>query len=251
MTRTSEPKTGTTMADTSTAHDGVKQRQRGTVSPGNLQGGATLVIQTRQAQRLLNGRAKSKDKAGIIGLNHFSRLMRVIWLAASQDDPYADWYLVQVLKSIEDTRTELAQLDQEIQQHLQCVRGVEFDLAQSTSPARVPLSFATPYGYMGAYLIADYDALVRAILTAQHVGLLFRVASERLIRESARRIRRIFTIPVGWKQLAVTREDIQQQHPCAQRAREAMGDLPDDILAGTRRARVAPVLRQPFRAGAG
>ena len=102
---------------------------------------------------------------------------------------------------------------------------------------------------MGAYLIADYDELVRAILTAQHVGLLSRVAGEARIRDSARRVRRIFTIPVRWKQLAVTREDIHQQHPRAQQAREAMGDLPDDILAGTRRAQVVPIPIQRSQPG--
>jgi integrating conjugative element protein (TIGR03761 family) len=238
------------MADTSAARDSAEERKRGTVSPGNLQGSATLVIQTRQAQRLVNGRAKRKDKAGIIGLNQFSRIMGAIWLAASRDDPYADWYLVQVLEGIEDARTEFARLHREIQQQLQSIQGVEIDPAHSPSPIRVPLRFATPYGYMGAYLIADYDELVRAILTTQHVGLLSREAGEALIWGSARRIRRIFTIPVGWKPLVVTREDVQQQNSHAQRASESMSNLPHDIVAGTRRARVAPVIHQPSSAGA-
>ena len=102
---------------------------------------------------------------------------------------------------------------------------------------------------MGAYLIADYDALALATLTTQHVGVLSRETSEALIRDSARRIRRIFTIPMGWKHLAVTREDVRQQNLRAQQAREIMGDLPDEILAGTRRAGAAPIRRQPFQAG--
>jgi integrating conjugative element protein (TIGR03761 family) len=237
------------MDDASAAHGGAEVRNRGTASPGNLQGAATLVIQTRQAQRLVNGRAKRKDKAGIIGLNHFSRLIGAVWLAASQDDPYADWYLVQVLDAIEVARTELVRLHGEVRRQLQSIQGVEIDLARSASPARLALHFATPYGYMGAYLIADYDELVRAILTAQHVGLLSREAGEAMIWGSTRQVRRIFTIPVGWKPLAVTREDVRQQNSSAQQAPEIMGHLPDPILAGTRRAGAAPVLRQPFQAG--
>jgi integrating conjugative element protein (TIGR03761 family) len=157
--------------------------------------------------------------------------------------------LVQVLEGIEDTRAELGRLHSEIQQRLVSVKGVQIDLALSVSPARVQLSFATPYGYMGAYLIADYDELVGAILTAQHVGLLYREAGEALIRDSARRVRRIFTIPVGWKHFAVTREDIQQQNALALQARQTMGDLPNEIRAGTWRARIAPVLFQRSQAG--
>jgi integrating conjugative element protein (TIGR03761 family) len=143
------------MDDGSLARHGAEYPNRAPASLGNLQGAATLVIQTRQAQHLLNGRAKRKDKAGIIGLNHFSRLIRSIWMAASHDDPYADWYLVRILEGIEDARAEFARLHQDCQQRLHCIRGVEIDLAHSASPSRVPLNFATPYGYMGAYLIAD------------------------------------------------------------------------------------------------
>lgn len=144
--------------------------------PGELQGTATLLIQTRQAQRLFTGRASRQGKASIVGLRRFSGVMRAIWQAARRDDPYADWYLLRVLEGIEATSTDLDRLQWPLKVRLDSVQGIEIDLAQSTTPLRVPLRFATPYGYMGAYLITDYDRLVRLVLTAQHVALCYPVA---------------------------------------------------------------------------
>jgi integrating conjugative element protein (TIGR03761 family) len=182
------------------------------------------VIQTRQAQRLFRGRAKRQDKARIIGLPHFSGMMRAIWVAASQDDPCADWYLVRVLEGIEQARLELSRLHQEIQERLQRVQGIEIQMAQFVAPVRVPLRFGTPYSYLGACLIADYDPWVCAILTAQHVGVLSRDTGETLRRRGARLIRRVFTTPLGWKPLAITWEEARTHKPRAHRAREQMGE---------------------------
>jgi integrating conjugative element protein (TIGR03761 family) len=180
----------------------------------------------------------------IISLQHFSELMRAIWVTASQDDPCADWYLVRVLEGIEQARLELSRLHQEIQERLQRVQGIEIQMAQFVAPVRVPLRFGTPYSYLGACLIADYDPWVCAILTAQHVGVLSRDTGETLRRRGARLIRRVFMIPLGWKPLTVIREDLQQNNLCARQARETMGELPNGIFAGTRRARIAPAIRK-------
>ena len=32
------------------------------------------------------------------------------------------------------------------------------------------LTFTSPYAFMGAYLLADYDVLVRAVLTRRHIA---------------------------------------------------------------------------------
>lgn len=217
--------------------------------PGGLRGGASLVVQTRQAQRLVYGRSEQKDKPAIIGLVQFGMLMRRIWISAMVDDPYADWYLLRVLDCLEEARSEIRSLHRKINQQLQALSGIEITVAQSAAPVRVPLQFANPYGYMGSYLIADYDDLVRAILTARHVGLISRDHGEQMIHRGARQVRRAFASPLGWKHLAVNREGLRQNNQRAQQAREKMGELPEDILEGTRRARIAPEIRKAFHPG--
>ncbi|HSH43770.1 MAG TPA: TIGR03761 family integrating conjugative element protein, partial [Arenicellales bacterium] len=135
--------------------------------PGTLRGEASLLIQTRQAQRLVYGRRHSQEQAGIIGLVRFGMLMKRIWTAAMQDDPYADWFLLQVHEALEAGRALTQELKVHVDALLAGVDGVEITVAHSLKPVRVPLQFANPYGYMGAYVIADFDELVCSVLTAR------------------------------------------------------------------------------------
>lgn len=213
--------------------------------PGTLRGDACLVIQTRQAQRLVYGRKQSGEQPGIIGLVRFGMLMKRIWVSAMLDDPYADWYLLQIDETLEAGRVEIRQSKTQIDALLSSARGVEIGVAHSLKPARVPLQFANPYGYMGAYLVGDYDELVCAVLTARHVGLLGRDSAEQMLHRGGRLIRRAFLLPTEWKHCAVDRTDLQQNNQRAQTARAAMGELPQEVLEGTRRAHHAPEIRQP------
>lgn len=211
--------------------------------PGTLRGDACLVIQTRQAQRLVYGRRQSGEQPGIIGLVRFGMVMKRLWIAAMLDDPYADWFLLQVHEGLETGHGEIRIMKTEMDTLLRSTRGVEIMIAHSLKPARVPLQFANPYGYMGAYLVGDFDELVCTVLTARHVGLVGRDSAEQILYRGGRLIRRAFLLPTRWKHCAVDREDVRQDNQRAQAARDAMGDLPQAILDGTRRAPHAPEIR--------
>ena len=78
-----------------------KKPVRPTQQPGALRNQASLEIQTRQAQFLLDGRTGAR---GIVGLLQFSRFAGDLWHAAQQDDPYADWTLLRIEEAIEKAR---------------------------------------------------------------------------------------------------------------------------------------------------
>lgn len=212
--------------------------------PGLLRGNASLDIQTRQAQRLVYGRQRTESKEHIIGLVRFGMNMKRIWSSACRDDPYADWTLLQVENALNTTRESIRTLRQGTATLLEsAATGVQIDIAHSLQPVRVPLQFANAFGYMGAYLIADFDQLVCAILTGRHVGLIQRGDSDRTLHNCARRIRHAFALSGLWKFTLVTRTDIRHDTPIARKAREAMalmGELPQVILEGSQRARIAP-----------
>ena len=212
--------------------------------PGLLRGNASLEIQTRQAQRLVYGRKKSETKNHIIGLVRFGMNMKQIWSSASRDDPYADWSLLQIEEALNNTRKLINNLRQETESKLAtAATGIQIDIASSLEPIHVPLQFANAYGYMGAYLIADYDQLVCTILTARHVGLIERRDSTRTLHQIAQRVRHAFALSGEWKFTLVTRSDIRNENPRAQRAIEklsSMGELPQVVFEGHQRAQIAP-----------
>lgn len=212
------------------------------IVPGRLRNFVEMTIQTRQAQRLVQGRRGTDGKPPIIGLYRYGAMVRTIWSGASRDDPYADWYLLKVEQALSESKDELASLKQVLEQDMARVAAMKVGLAHSLEPAKVELTFSNPYGYMGAWLLADMDELVLATLTARHVGLVNRDDSERMLDEAGRAIRRAFATAQGYRATAVKREDLRQGTRRAERAKQAMGELPQSVLDGELRPEHAPAV---------
>ena len=211
--------------------------------PGALRSQTSLEIQTRQAQRLVYGRRAKDGKAAIVGLTRFGTMLRVIWQGASVDDPWADWCLVQIENDLLLARETLESLLTRVQKQLKSVRAMDVSVAHSVEPVKVQLTFTSPYGFMAAYLLSDYDLLVRAILTGRHIGLFDRDTTERLLSEGGRVVRRAFNTAQGYRYLGVCREDVRQKTQKAARAEEMLGALPQEVIDGTLRAAHAPDIR--------
>ncbi len=207
---------------------------------GPLRGQVWLTIQTRQAQRLVRGRAATPTKPAIIGLVGFADRLRLIWQAARNDDPYADWWLVKVHTAIAMNLDDVRNWQREIRTLLQQMTTMDISIATSSQPYRMPLQFANPYAYQAAQLLSDYDALVCGVLTAHHVGLLDSEGSRGLINSCARKIRATFVIPQSYRFLKIDRATVRLQTGSSQKARHSMGEVPDDILSGERQAPLVP-----------
>jgi len=208
--------------------------------PGSLRGQVWLTIQTLQAQQFIRGRKGTVDKSAIIGLTGFADRLRVIWLAARNDDPYADWWLIKIHEAIDSSSSYIRDWQKELDSQLDQVTGLEVTVAGSQKPCRVPLQFANPYAYQAARLLSEYDALVRTVLTARHIGLQDNKASEGLLRLCGRKIRSTFVIPQGYKFLQIDRATLSQNSEKSTIARKAMGEVPEDILCGERHAPLVP-----------
>ena len=207
---------------------------------GRLTGEAWLEIHTDQAQRLIRGRVRRGNKPAITGLLGFASQMNILWQAAADDDPYADWWLVRVEEAIAAAQAFLA--TQRVQ-----VDGVALDnfrfrvgISQSRRPQTLMLQFATPHAYRAAQLLGDYDALVCQCLTLKHVGACPAGQMADLIELGAHRLRRVFSLPQGYRVFAINRSDVQHNTQRAQQARAHLGDLPLDILSGEHTAAHAP-----------
>lgn len=218
------------------------------IVPGRLRNWVEMTIQTRQAQRLVQGRRGAEGKPPIIGLYRYGAMTRTIWSGASKDDPYADWWLLQLEQTLTEAKDDITHMRQLIERDMAQMSAMNVGLAQSLEPTRIELSFSNPYGYMGAWLLADMDELVLAALTARHVGLHTRDASERMLNDAGRAVRRAFAAAQGYRFVAVTRQDVNEHNRRADRAKQNMGEVPQAVVDSTLRAEHAPrlePLRQP------
>ena len=216
------------------------ERSRQPQKPGALQGQVWLTVQTSQAQQLIHGRAGTPDKPAIIGLVGFADRLRVIWLAARRDDPYADWWLIKVHEAIEANETFIRHRQVELDKHLEQMTGLEVNVAASQHPYRVHLQFANPYAYRAAQLVASYDRLVCTALTARHIGLLDGAAYVQVQQACARKLRALFMLPQGYRLLKIDRDRVRKAMGRSHEARQLMGEVPEAILSGERQAPLVP-----------
>jgi integrating conjugative element protein (TIGR03761 family) len=211
--------------------------------PGGLRNSTRMFIQTRQAQKLVAGRKREKNIAPIIGLMEFGRRMKLLWMSAEANDPYADWHLVQIEDSINEARVLIQEKKAWLDDVLLSMDGFEIEVASSLKPINVSIYFQNPFGYMGAFLIKDFDALACSVFTARHLGIIDRSTAESMINTAGKAIRRTFVLVSQWKFTGVTRDDIQQDNQNAKRALDLYGECPADILSKDRRAKTAPAIR--------
>lgn len=213
--------------------------------PGALQGEVWLTIQTYQAQSLVRGRRAADGKPAIIGLIGFADRLKALWQAVRFDDPYADWWLLKVEEEVAAVRAQLQGLQQQMDaliSEFHC--GLEFTVAQSSRPQRVSLQFANPYAFRAAQLLGEYDQLMCADMTLHHLGLDMPMDLIEQVSGSGRWVRRVFALPQGYHCLDVRRHDIRQETPAAIKARERMGEIPQDILNGERLPSLRPLAFQ-------
>ncbi|HFD11588.1 MAG TPA: TIGR03761 family integrating conjugative element protein [Crenotrichaceae bacterium] len=204
----------------------------------------TLLLHTYQAQQMIRGRSANPalNQPRISGLLDFARNCTRLWTAASANDPYADWALIQIeakLATIEcEFKTHLTRLAQPLND-----QNTVINPAQSTTPYQHTWVFKTPYANLAAGLLTRYDALLCSVLTARQLGLIDHGEQHRLMSAYSRSLRQLFALPNFWQPTGIQRNQIDLQSDTVQNAIQRYGDCPADILAGTYRPRLAPPIR--------
>ena len=213
--------------------------------PGRLRGVSILTIKTYLAQQLVFGRAASYDadgKRGIIGLIGFAGMLTQLFNGAKADDPYADKWLLDIEAVIDAAGEALKDAHDTVVAALAQRADVSHGVAQSVKPLHVPLHFSNRFAYRAAYLVNDFDNLLCAIQTAKHVALVTNKQSNALIQSSSKTVRRTFTSANGYRYTGVSRADVAYGTARAVQALRRWGELPPDILDGTRRSEYGPPL---------
>ena len=210
------------------------------VSPGPLRGQLRITLQTRHAERLLRGRPNTNARPGIIGLIGFTRLLSAIWRAAHADDPYAHWWLIKLDERLLEAEARLEQTGVALKTQLEVTKGLSLCIAQSRQPVSLLLELTNSYALRAAQLLLRFDCVACTALTAGHAGLLTRDELGHALHHSGRRVRGVFASPLEFHLTGVTRRDVELGTRAAQVAVERLGELPFDVLDGTRRAALAP-----------
>ncbi len=212
---------------------------------GSLRSTMALTLHTHHASRIWHGRAPAEGRAGIVGLNGYISIMNKMKRGAEQDDPYSDWWMLRIEEKLEQTRATLHALREQVDQALKDVPAImSIGENLNVQPVKLPLFVNAQLGFMAVYLLADYDEIARKLILAHHTALIDRSTLERWLNEGAHALRSLFALAQQYRYSGTQRDDFAANNAAARLALEKYGELPQDVLEGTRRSRFAPPLRR-------
>jgi integrating conjugative element protein (TIGR03761 family) len=155
-----------------------------------------IQIHTKEAFRLFIGRLDEDEiqRRGAISGRKVAAALRFLWLLTSNDNPYADWALLQVEHKCEELRKLLKAVCDKHGKELSDLkkRGLSYSVMEAQKPQRLSLGFRSPYGYLIAELIVDFDYSVRLIKTMVAKNRLSRLEGRSKCFELFRVVRSLF-----------------------------------------------------------
>lgn len=215
---------------------------------GSLRSAMSLTLHTHHASRIWHGRAPAEGRPGIIGLNGFISIMSKLKRGVEQDDPYSDWWMLRIEDKLSTTKEQLQTLRQQVDQALASVPpALSLGENLNVQPVKLPLFVSSQLGFIAVYLLADYDDLARRLILAHHTALIDRSTLERWLNDGAHSLRSLFSLAQQYRYSGTTRDDFAAKNAAARAALERYGELPQDVLEGTRRSRFAPPISRRGR----
>lgn len=218
---------------------------------GVLRSQMTLQIHTRQASRLWFGRKPINGKGGILGLNGFLFITNRINIGSRQDDPYCDWWMLQIEEKIDQVNAQLKRLHTQVNEVFASVPPA-FTLGENLNvqPANLPVFAGSHLGYLAIFVLAQYDEIVRKALLAHHIALIDHLTLEHWLAQGDHWLaqgdhclRSLFATVQDYRYSGINRKDIVLGTAAARIVADKFGKVPPDIMDGSRRSRFSPPLR--------
>ena len=99
------------------------------------------------------------------------------------------------------------------------------------------------------HALFENDTLARRLILAHYTAMIDRNTLERWLNDGAHALRSMFSLAQQYRYSGATREDFAAGNAVARNAIEKSGQLPQEIMDGTRRSRFAPPLMRRTTSG--
>jgi integrating conjugative element protein (TIGR03761 family) len=221
---------------------------------GRIEVEISTTLHTKQAKGLFYGQ-DADEKIGkplIVGLVLFAERLKQITFAAHSNDPYADFYLLQVEKKLNETKERLKQIKDRFIKY-GSNQSLEVNLGSSVNPKIFKTTFNSVYANIGLTLLEKADEAIRSIIAMQAIGFLETESANTEIGDIVTMMRALFLSTKGYRTTGITRKDVIARNEKYQTAHTLMKfkeELPDDLiqLKPGVRAKFAPNIKIDFSA---
>lgn len=169
-----------------------------------------MTLHTRDAYRMFVGRPgdEATHAQAITGGRRFAAVLRSLWHLSANDNPYADWILIQIYQGLVGIRAQMREVIETREAEFERLRrrGLNLSVLGSRSPLSVALGFRSPYGYATAEAIVEFDYHVRMVKTLVMKDRLSDDDGRAAIREIGRALRGLFLAPIRWERVLFREE---------------------------------------------
>lgn len=173
----------------------------------------SMMIHTKEAYRMFLGRGRDPDRflPPIVGGRRVAAALRAVWYLSGNDNPYADWALVDLHGRLDEAKRTLNAMTDSCERGIQKLskRGLNITVLRNISPKEVELGFKSPYGYTVAEHIVSYDYFVRLVKTLVRKDLMSDEEGRANVREITRIYRSIFEAPLRFERYLM-REELRE-----------------------------------------
>jgi integrating conjugative element protein (TIGR03761 family) len=208
--------------------------------------GQQMLLHTKEAYRLFMGREAGAEQYGAVSGKRVAASLREVFTLSGNDNPYADWALLNFESDIKALRQSLTKhIDQGIAVlEAAAKRGLNYTILKSREPAKLEMGFTSPYGFMLAELLVDFDYYSRIVKTMVSTDKMSRrEGSEAFFTHATRPARSLFEQFIPHHRMlirdeikALSRSDFSSNDEKAiARAKAAValiGPCPRDVFTG-------------------
>ena len=203
-----------------------------------------MELHTQIAYRLFIGRDNNGTGRPAVSGKRVAAVLRAFWLMSGNNNPYADWALIQVEAQIVELRQKLKAATAVQTSALEALKakGLRLSVVRSEFPVEVKLGFQSPYGFQIAELMVEVDYFCRVVKTlVARDQLSSREGHKRIVFDGLHPARSIFEslVPIQRmlqreEMVKLTRSDWASKDDLAQKrvrfAVECFGVIPRNIL---------------------
>src|SRR5262245_44336659 len=119
------------------------------LSLGALRSAMQLTLHTHHASRIWRGRARTPDRAGIMGMNGFLAIVNTMKRGAEQDDPYSDWWILKLEEKLAGSKQRLQALREQVDELLTRIPpAVNVGENLNVQPIKLPLFIGSQLGFL-------------------------------------------------------------------------------------------------------
>ncbi|TAG49750.1 MAG: TIGR03761 family integrating conjugative element protein [Betaproteobacteria bacterium] len=175
----------------------------------------TVTIHTKEAYRLFTGRAKDpvpgRSIPPILGARTAGSMLRSLWLLSGNDNPYADWALIDIHGRITDQIEKLRAVNTDMEQQTKALRqrGINVSVVSAREPQTVPLGFASPYAFLLVEMLAEFDYFIRCVRTLEGISRIGSDEAKKKVAVEVTALRGMFELIQKYERV-LTREKLNE-----------------------------------------